>query len=245
MNRSIESLHEMLELAGATYFAEPRGQWIFRGHSNAAFELIPSVGRGECTSNRQKHENSLFTIFQREAQGYLTSLPSSEWEQLALAQHHGLPTRLLDWTYSPLVALYFTVAADETTDGIVFALRAPKQAPKEVRNGSPFVISQPVKYFPSIVSQRIRAQEGLFVVCSELESALDKSLRKDWRLEKLMVPAGSKKAIRYALFRVGIHASSLFPDVDGLAARLKWQHAVRSPFGSALTSAADINLKKE
>lgn len=239
VNRSIESLQQMLGLASGSYFAAPRGQWIFRGHSNAAFELIPSVGRDECTSaNRQKHEDSLFTIFRREAQGYLTSLPSTEWEWLALAQHHGLPTRLLDWTYNPLVALYFTVAAEETVDGVVFALRAPKQAAKQVREGSPFAISQPVKYFPSIVTQRIRAQEGLFIACSQLEIALDKALRNDWRLEKLMVPAGSKEAIRYSLFRVGIHASSLFPDVDGLAARLKWQHAVRSPFGSALTSAA-------
>jgi hypothetical protein len=52
----------------------------------------------------------------------------------------------------------------------------------------------------------------------------------------MMVPAKAKEAIRYSLFRVGIHASSLFPDIDGLAARLKWQHAVLSPF-STLTGA--------
>jgi len=46
----------------------------------------------------------------------------------------------------------------------------------------------------------------------------------------MLVPAKAKEAIHYALFRLGTHASSLFPDVDGLAARLRWQHAVRSPF---------------
>jgi hypothetical protein len=42
-----------------------------------------------------------------------------------------------------------------------------------------------------------------------------------------------KKRLRYALFRVGVHASSLFPDIDGLAARLRWQHAVTTPFDKA------------
>jgi FRG domain len=232
MAQTIDSLQAMLDLSSSKYFRASRGQWIFRGHSNRTYRLVPSVGRAEHTSvNRNIFEESLFTIFCREAQGYMASLPSSEWERLALAQHHGLPTRLLDWTYNPLVALYFCVEANESADGEVFALRAPTQAPKDVREGSPFSIAKPVKYFPTIVTQRIRAQEGLFVACSQLDAALDESLRADWHLDRLIVPAKAKKTILYSLFRVGIHASALFPDIDGLAARLKWQHAVRSPFG--------------
>jgi hypothetical protein len=227
----IETLQSMLDLAATKFFTAARGQWVFRGHSNKEYRLIPSVGRMPHTSgSRQKYEESLFNIFRREAQGYLSALPSTEWEWLSFAQHHGLPTRLLDWTYNPLVALYFAVEANNHLDGEVFALRARTQAPMEVRSGSPFKITKPVKYFPSIVTARIRAQEGLFVACSDLETPLDETLRKDWELDRMLVPAKAKEAIRYALFRVGTHASSLFPDVDGLAARLKWQHAVRSPF---------------
>jgi len=110
------------------------------------------------------------------------------------------------------------------------AWQPPTQASAEVRGGSPFTIRQPVKYFPAIVSPRIRAQEGLFVACSKLETPLDQALRTDWTRDHMLIPAAAKERIRYAVLRVGTHASSLFPDVEGLAARLKWQHGVRSPY---------------
>jgi hypothetical protein len=191
------------------------------------FKLIPSVGRGRHTSkDRRKYEQSLFDIFCREARAYLTLLPSDKWEWLSIAQHHGLPTRLLDWTHNILVALYFAVEANPAADGVLFALRSITKASERVRERSPFSIVRPAKFYPNIVTPRIRAQEGLFVVCSDLEAPLDQNLRRDWQVERLQIPSGAKGALRYELFRLGVHASSLFPDIDGLAARLKWQHAV-------------------
>lgn len=230
----ITSIEALLARASRKYFTASRGQWVFRGHSDKTYRLLSSVGRAKHTSvSRLKYEESLFNIFQREAQGYLATLPTNAWEWLALAQHHGLPTRLLDWTYNPLVALYFAVAAHPTMDGEVFALHAGRQVSTAERKGSPFTLPRSVKYFPTIVTQRIRAQEGLFVVCAELETPLDEALRNDWEIERLSVPAKCKEQLRYALFRVGVHSSSLFPDIDGLAARLRWQHAVTTPFEKA------------
>ncbi|HEY7387321.1 MAG TPA: hypothetical protein VH640_02355 [Bryobacteraceae bacterium] len=88
----------------------------------------------------------------------------------------------------------------------------------------------PVKYYPNIVTPRIRAQEGVFVACAELERPLDNTLENHWTIESLRIAANRKPHLRYELFRLGVHASSLFPDVDGLAARIRWQHLVTSPF---------------
>jgi len=216
-----------MEKASPRYFSEARGRWIFRGHSAAEFKLIPSVGRGTPTAKtRAKYEKSLFDIFCREAHGFLHTVPTNEWEWLSLAQHHGLPTRLLDWTQNPLAALYFAVAEHGELDGELIALHSVLKMPESKRKESPFTITRPVKFYPNIVTQRIRAQEGLFIVCSDIEKALDDPLREYWAVERYRIPATSKQSIRYDLFRLGIHASSLFPDVDGLAARLKWQHLV-------------------
>lgn len=210
------------------FFTEPRGRWVFRGHTNRDYTLVPSVGRGIHTSkNREKYERSLFDIFCREAGGYISALPTDDWERLSFAQHHGLPTRLLDWTYNPLVALYFAVESLPTIDGELLAIRTSSKASGTRRLESPFTIHQPTKYYPNIVSPRIRAQEGIFVVCSQLETPLDQYLRSDWRLERFSIPSAAKETLRYELFRVGIHASAIFPDIDGLAARLRWQHGVQ------------------
>jgi type I restriction enzyme M protein len=236
----VETVEDLLQEATRKYFAVARGRWVFRGHSDKRYSLIPSVGRAPYTSRtREKYEESLFNIFRREAQSYLNILPQTDREWLAFAQHHFLPTRLLDWSYNPLTALYFTVtsspphgavSAHDLVDGELIALYSPTQASVRVRAGSPFEIRNPVKYFPTIVSPRISAQEGLFVAFSKIETSLEEQLPDKWIIEKLLVPACAKEKLRYGLFRLGVHASSMFPDVDGLAARLRWQHGVNSPF---------------
>jgi hypothetical protein len=56
---------------------------------------------------------------------------------------------------------------------------------------------------------------------------LDQDLPKGWRVERMRVPAAQKKRIRYELYRLGVHESALFPDMDGLAARIRYQFTVK------------------
>lgn len=223
----ITSVHQLLELSAQRYFIKARGQWIFRGHSNIDYKLIPSVGRGgHKSSSAEKYEKSLFELFLREAGSYLDHLPANDWEWLSIAQHHGLPTRLLDWSHNPLAALYFAVDGNDEKDAEFFSLYAPAKAPHGVLNRSPFEVKRAMKFYPNIVSPRIRAQEGLFVICPDPELPMDSNLRDDWKLERIFVSNGNKLRLRYELFRLGVHQSSMFPHIDGLAARLKWQHSV-------------------
>lgn len=235
-NSAVTELNQLLsdeiEPLLSPYIGDARGRWIFRGHSDQAHSLTPSVGRTS-RQDHAKYERSLFAMFRREAREYVDPLPS-DWEWLALAQHHGLPTRLLDWSSNPLVALYFAVGNHEERNGTFYALKARTQYSEEgTRRESPFELSKPVKYRPASVTPRIRAQEGLFVVCSDLTKPLDAYCQsREWEIEEQVILAQAKNKIRYLLFRLGVHASSLFPDIDGLCQRLKWQHSVTSPFKS-------------
>jgi len=228
---TIGCIKDLLALTSSQYFAEERGRWIFRGHSKASFGLIPSVGRNPHPfESREKYELRLLEVFCREARGHFdrNSMPTNPWEWLSIAQHHGLPTRLLDWTHNPLAALFFAVSKNPKCDGEFFALRAVLKSSETTPKG-PFKIDKPVKFYPDHVTPRIRAQEGVFVVCAKLEEPLDRALPEEWKIERCLIPAAQKAELRYDLFRLGVHESALFPDLDGLAARVAWQACVLPP----------------
>ena len=90
------------------------------------FELIPKIGRrrkgGQQLSTSS--EKYVLKLFKQRTIPHLIRGPADEWEWLSLAQHHGLPTRLLDWTRNPLVALYFAVVESHEGDGAVYAYRS-------------------------------------------------------------------------------------------------------------------------
>ena len=92
--------------------AHPANEWVFRGHSEKEWRLRPSVGRGD--SYTPERERFLLDQFRRFAAPYITSTELTDWDWLALAQHHGLPTRLLDWTSNSLVACFFACGKDRS-----------------------------------------------------------------------------------------------------------------------------------
>ena len=97
-----------------------RSAYVYRGLEDKSYELTTTLNRlGE--SHLEKH---LLRNFRKYAQKQLKSEYTSIWNWLALAQHHGLPTRLLDWTYSPYVALHFATANFDRyhKDGIIWAV---------------------------------------------------------------------------------------------------------------------------
>ncbi|NDY73713.1 FRG domain-containing protein [Desulfobacter hydrogenophilus] len=99
-----------------------RPPFVYRGLSDASYRLETSLMRlGGPFWSLEKHLLRNFRKYSR-AQG--REDPDSFWHLLAVAQHHGLPTRLMDWTYSPYIALHFALANLERfdLDGVIWRI---------------------------------------------------------------------------------------------------------------------------
>jgi hypothetical protein len=131
-----EQLQELLfENAWQPDIARVRSPYVFRGQSNTAYSLETSLQRFVGDSGRWDMEWHLLRSFNHYARDELQQVPFGA-EFKAIAQHHGLPTRLLDWTYSPYVAAYFATRGRQDVDGLIWAVdysKVHEYAPEEFR----------------------------------------------------------------------------------------------------------------
>lgn len=89
-----------------------RSMYLYRGMPNAAFHMTTSLRRN-CKELQTQLEPSILRNFTKYGVSVDPSIGQSVWRQMILGQHHGLPTRLLDWSHSPLMALHFAVTEND------------------------------------------------------------------------------------------------------------------------------------
>ncbi|WP_047552979.1 FRG domain-containing protein [Methylotenera sp. G11] len=185
---------------------------IYRGHANYEWELKPSIGRHFTRdwSEVVKYEIKSLEDFKKRAVPYIKVNPKTDIEWLCLMQHHGCPTRLLDFTSNPLIALFF--ASDPTTgkDGEVIAAKYSRSY-ENVSNDNLFNRPNSFAYYPPHITERIIGQSGCFVYARTPNAPLNGK-----QITKTSIPKSEKTEIRRELKELGISHSSLFPGVDGV-----------------------------
>ncbi len=264
--KSIRSWDEFFSVA------ETLDGWAFRGQRDVEWELFSSLSRHlqnfvpdkTCWEER---EARAIRIFRRKAHNYVSfpRILDDDLRCLALMQHHGAPTRLLDFTKSPYVAAFFALE-NATGDAAVFALNtpvlwnaAPTGAPELTRSRiDPRESGNFETYFaqnrhelvwmgePNEMDRRLLAQSGTFVMPGVVGRPVEEILRgypsPQPLLRKLILPAKKiRQEFMRSLYRMNITNATLFPDLDGLAKSIAfeleiiWQGLVDDPADSTGT----------
>ena len=239
----IDALYEGAWNGGLQRFRSP---FAFRGMPRADLPLTSSLMRLAGGADVGRVEMALLRNFRKYAHGEVGH-GGTIWDWLALGQHRGLPTRLLDWTYSPLVALHFATESPEDMerDGVVWCVNfveANRRLPARLkrimqREGSETLTTDMLAALPSLrafdalsrtpflvfleppaVDRRILNQHALFSLMSSARAHLDDWLARHPGLSRrVIVPAALKWEIRDKLDQANVNERILFPDLDGLS----------------------------
>ena len=171
---------------------------VFRGVRKYSYQVVSSIGRCEFKNNLARDERRMFKMFKETALPYLNFIPRNDFEWMAVAQHSGMPTRLLDWTYNPLVAIYFAVENDCDTDSAIFVWNSDEVIDTD-KNPDPFSFDHVARYRTPHISERITNQAGLFTLHPDPVKPFEPE-----DMIKIRVPNDKRRKFKQTLYKYGI-----------------------------------------
>jgi hypothetical protein len=231
----------------------------FRGHAQVYGNLQPKIYREHYNFIREFRpiiEGDIIYNFQRQAPTFLTEIPKNDSEWLFLMQHHGAPTRLLDWSESVLVATYFAVSKHSDKDGELWAMLPWELNKKsggfygiptpddvsykklvsdafnivlgnEIKDKDP-AAEYPLAVQPPLSFPRLVNQLSTFTIhpLPNNQNQITNLLSEPEHLVRYIIPSNRKDNILNHLSLLGIKRHTLFPDLDSLCADLINEHNV-------------------
>jgi hypothetical protein len=226
----------------------------FRGHSKRSYRLEPGVYRDDFTAQarslpggnlenkRLNLEREMLSEFRTAGAALLN--PNQVVPLYFIAQHYGMPTRLLDWTANPLAGLFFAVSENDDDDGDVYVMEPTQVMPKPDPNNKdeppryvrtmrhPYVVDaigvsfwhEPQRVWPPLVlpvrpdseTGRIGLQSSLFTL--HMHNITPKT---NPTLARIRIPAGKKPDLREELHRLNINQFSIYNDLDHLSKEIR------------------------
>lgn len=235
-DKQIKSVADLIDQLAS--HVDPKKPIWFRGQSSSKWSLQPSIARDERTT---RAEAALMKRFKQNAMPFLHNRPASEWEWLFLMQHYRLPTRLLDWSESPLAALFFAAEGESQSQAALWCLdpvRLNSHANIRFDNS----LEVPAfdhdgildNYLPSRIasettselnpiaaiaqrnSPRIAAQLGTFTITHRTHAKLE-SIGNGDHVWRYIIPGNKRKSLIKELAHLRITKLSLFPELDSVA----------------------------
>lgn len=245
---NISSLQAFTDFIEHEVANAPSQLW-FRGCGDTAYKLIPTIYRHpDPHAQPLDLERNLLARFRQRSIPYQKQPFTDDWDQLFFMQHFRIPTRLLDWTENPYIAMYFALAfsKDAAVDAAVWVLNpsdwnqhvlshigfpgrilGPAEHPMKAyapTSEPQFLATKPVAMYGNHNSPRIVAQRGAFCIFGKGPEPMEDIYALDFPINcliKLVFKANAKPDHLRSLHAIGFSESVVYPDLEGLAMELR------------------------